>query len=307
MKSWLVQLWVLAAALNLAVGAGCSVERAEGEYGVGVCSDHADNDADGEADCRDPDCQAEDVCGRASPLKEPDGAAARPLDAGLPALPPAVPPPLDAGSEPPAQPAPDAQVSEPPTSPDPGVPAPTEEPDPLVCEPACSSNETCIERYCVPNEAVFVEIWNVVAVSVRMPRTDSAGHCLDSNFACVPMFSDWFTTCDCPPDPMVRVAVRRPGEEPELGFETDSALQTDAHEWKVSKQLLLRSEFEIVLTAFDSDGLVATPVFSCAVLAEPELLGTGTVSCTKTFEVPLRDPFVAKISISVRPASGTSP
>ena len=309
-KSWRVQLWVLAVlALScvIVVGGACSVSRGEGEYGVGVCSDHADNDNDGMADCRDPDCQPEDVCGRASPLKEPDsGPAEHPPTAGDPALPPAFPGPDDAGvTDPPSPPMTDAQVSEPP-SPDASAPEPPDDPPPVVeCTPACASNATCIEGFCVPNEAVFVEVWDVVSVSVQLPRKDSNGMCLDPPYVCVR--PEPLAICDCAPDPMVRVAVKRPGEEPKVAFETKTVLGTDEHVWEVKEQLLLRKEFEIVLTAFDADGLLAEPVFSCSVLAEPETLGTGLVSCGRKFRESLLVETDAKVTLRVRPAPSSTP
>ncbi|HMI93993.1 MAG TPA: hypothetical protein VK509_21610, partial [Polyangiales bacterium] len=74
MAEGMVKCW-RASWVVLAVLTGCTVERAGGEFGAGACTDRADNDDDGATDCRDPDCQAETICGRSAPLREPDDGA----------------------------------------------------------------------------------------------------------------------------------------------------------------------------------------------------------------------------------------
>jgi hypothetical protein len=292
---------------GLALLTACTVERAAGEFGAGVCDDGNDNDDDDAIDCRDPDCQAEAVCGRAASLSEPDddpGPATSDASAPEPTLPdPTLP-------VPPPRELPDAEVEPPPAEPDPNTtPDAGALDEPRPCEPECVEGQSCIMGYCVPNVAVFAEVWEVVSVSVAMPRADTEGSCLDPQTCLVSSpFSVSFPACRCAADPVVHILIKRPDDdEPMRTSETDFVRQQDSAEWTqvTKRELLLRPEYEIVLRALDQDGLGAELVFECSVPAAPDLLAAGTLSCGKTFKGAgaFARSFDATIAIEVRPAT----
>jgi hypothetical protein len=297
----------------------CTVERAGGESGVGACSDGTDNDGDNAVDCADPDCQAESVCGRAAPLREPDGgddskpnppptAISKPEpDASSAADPSAEPSAMDGAV---AAQAPDEMLPDPDDPPDAAVPAGD------ASKPcgSCAADESCIEGYCVPNEAVFVELWDVVHIKTVFPRvleTPSGLMCIDVGCpvpAAVPSID--FPFCPCVADPLVRVLVTRPGETPATVAETPFSLlaqDEDELEWDVNAQIALRPEYQITLQAIDTDGALETVVFECSMAADAELLGSGTLSCTHDYPTSSDHSFTASITATIQPANpGTS-
>lgn len=292
--------------LAVVLGA-CTVEPIGGETGVGACTDGTDNDNDHAIDCDDPDCQAETVCGRAAPLREPDGG-----DPVRPSLPPSSPsrPAPDAGDmgEPPPEQVLDAGANE---SPDEMLPDPDNPPDagadPLKQCPVCEANESCIEGYCVPNEAVFVELWDVTHISTVYPRIFANDTCIDSCALSFP--KPEFPFCGCKPGPLVRILVTRPGEVPETVAESpfDPLAMADEGDWDVSERLMLRPEYQITLQALDRDGVLENLVFECSMPADAELLGSGTLSCKQTFTGSTGLTFEASITVSIQAATVTTP
>lgn len=307
---WLGCVYGLAVLLT-----ACTVERAGGESGVGACSDGTDNDGDNAVDCADPDCQAESVCGRAAPLKEPDGG--EPIEPNPP--PSAISKP-DADASmvmgPSAEPnAMDAAVGA--QAPDEVLPDPDDPPDAAVVAAdasrtcgSCAADESCIEGYCVPNEAVFVELWDVVHISTVFPRvleTPSGLMCIDVGCLLVDAEASLeFPFCPCRPDPVVRVLVTRPGETPATVAETPSKFSTqdnDTLDLDVNAQIALRPEYQITLQAIDTDGAIETVVFECSMAADAELLGSGRLSCTHDYEAAGDQPFTASITVTIQPSN----
>jgi hypothetical protein len=291
----------------------CTVERAGGESGVGACSDGTDNDGDNAVDCADPDCQAESVCGRAAPLKEPNGSApvapnpppsaiSKPeVDASSVMGPSAEPSAVDAAV--PAQ-APDEMLPDPDDPPDAAVAADASKPCPV-----CAADESCIEGYCVPNEAVFVELWDVLHISTVYPRvleTPSGLMCIDIECGTLGIPTPEFPFCPCAPDPFVRVLVTRPGETPETVVESpfDLTMQNeDEAEWAVNAQIALRPEYKITLQAIDADGPIENIVFQCSMAADAEMLGSGSLTCQHEFVGAANKPFTASITVTIQPAN----
>lgn len=287
----------------LAVLTGCTVERAGGEFGAGACNDSADNDDDGMADCRDPDCQAETICGRSAPLREPDDDP-QPTPAGATGPAPMTPP--DASTPGPVARI-DAGASEPsPTVPNPELPPDAATHEPRPC-PVCAADERCIAGYCVPNEAVFVELWDVTSISVVMPRGTDAFTCLDDLCLLIEM-SDGpagFRTCRCQPDPIVRIQVLRPGEDPETSVTTGYKEDVDEWTWDERRQLQLRPDYQLTVQVLDRDGPSSNPVvFECTFPADPDLLGSGLLECTHRFEGAGGVPFDASLRIAIEAAAG---
>jgi hypothetical protein len=282
-RSWRAAWFVLVFAA-LAGPPGCTVERATGEFGAGACGDVADNDDDGMSDCADPDCQAEAICGRPAPLRGPREPEPKPTAGSL--APP--PPQTDAGTtRPPPMSANDAQVSEPvPMAPEPEPPLDATAPEPRQC-PVCAADERCIAGYCVPNEAVFVELWDVTSISVVMPRGTSPSMCVDP-FCLISEMSSGpaaFSTCRCAPDPYVRIQVQRPGEAPETVVTTAYRGDVDEATWDERRQLQLRPDYQLIVQAVDRDGVTSNSVvFECTFPADPDLLGSGVLECMQTFQ-----------------------
>jgi hypothetical protein len=295
-KSW--RAWSFA----LAVLAGCTVERAGGEFGASACADGDDNDSDGKTDCGDPDCQAEAICGRGAPLREPDDDP-EPTPSGAPAP---APMPRDASAP---RPTPmnmaDAEVTEPVPMPEPALPD-ASTPEPTRMCPVCAIDESCIEGYCVPNEAVFVELWDVTSISVVMPRGIDAFSCLD-DFCLLAEMSDGptgFRTCRCQPDPFVRIQVIRPGEQPEGVVTTAYKKDEDAWTWDERRQLRLRPDYQLNVQALDRDGVTSNPVvFECMFPADPDLLGSGLLECAQRFD-GVGASFEASLRVAIEPAAG---
>jgi hypothetical protein len=298
---WLGCLYGLAVALG-----SCTVEQVGGESGVGACTDGTDNDDDHAIDCDDPDCQAEAVCGRAARLSEPDGGGV----SAHPMMPPVKPPVLakDAGAMTPAPPEQLGDAGAVPQPPNETPPDPENPPDAATTPecPACAADESCIKGYCVPNEAVFVELWNVTHISTVFPRIFAKGGCIDPE--CIPLQSGTteFPFCFCLPDPLVRVLVTRPGElaEPvaESPFDLLTSMDHDEAEWDIDQQIALRPEYEITLQAIDRDGPAEDVIFECTMAADADLLGSGTLSCNQTFTGTSGKPFMASIAVTIVPS-----
>jgi hypothetical protein len=284
-----------------------------GETGVGACTDGTDNDNDHAVDCEDPDCQAEAVCGRAAPLSEPNDGG----EPTRPSLPPASPsrPAQDAGgmSEPSPDQLVDAGAIE--QAPDEILPDPDNPPDagadPLKQCPVCEANESCIEGRCVSNDVVFVELWQVTHISTVFPRIFANDTCIDTECGAVGIGTPEFPFCLCMPDPLVRVLVTRPGELPETVAESpfDPLLDSnrDTDDWDMDQQIALRPEYQITLRAIDRDLALEDIIFECTIPADPELLGSGTLSCMQTFKGATGKEFEASITVSIRAANVSTP
>ncbi|HMI94574.1 MAG TPA: hypothetical protein VK509_24540, partial [Polyangiales bacterium] len=202
----------------------------------------------------------------------------------------------------------DAQVGEPdPTVPNPDPPLDAAvTPEPRQC-PVCASDESCIEGYCVPNEAVFVELWDVTSIAVVMPRAVDAFSCLD-DFCLLSEMRDGppgFRTCRCQPDPFVRIQVLRPGEDPATAFATGYKKDEDEWTWEERRQLKLRPDYQLSVQALDRDGVSASSVvFECTFPADPDLLGSGLLECTHRFDGAGAS-FEASLRVAIEPAAGT--
>lgn len=299
----------LVAFATFGAATGCAIERTDGEFGIGACSDGRDNDEDDVADCMDPDCQAEAACGRAAPLRDD-----RHVDEAQPpaAQPPARPPISmtgDAGSPVVELDDPSSEDELPPavSLPDPDAPPDggTLEPEPEC--PVCADTESCIKGYCIPKEAVFAELWDVTEVSVIMSRMldPPALGCIDDP-PCHASADPRFSLCVCAPDPMVQVVVTRPGEEPEIMNTTKYQTDADEATWSTAFQLALRPEYEITLRAMDantvSERLTPRVIYECTLPADPTALASGVLTCAGSYEG-------TGITVSIRPASvpGKSP
>lgn len=269
---------------------GCSISELSGELTPGDCSDGSDNDGDGPADCMDPDCQAFDVCGHASSLRDASWPQGQIGDAYVSG-------PIDAGWSGPSSMA-GRPASTPPEDPvAPSEPQPSEPEDPPVvgptCAGGCGDNQTCVEGYCLDNDVVVVELWDITRIDVTVPRSvpqaDTAGSaCLDDGLGeCLGSFDPLFWLCSCPPDPKVQVFLDQDPSDampPQLLATTDRKRSVSAASWSdLDITLGLLPGSKIHLKALDDDGDAGDQlIFGCELPATPVLNG-DPLECTKSF------------------------
>jgi hypothetical protein len=77
----------------------------------------------------------------------------------------------------------------------------------------------------------------------------------------------------------------------------------DEWTWDERRQLELRPDYQLIVQALDRDGVSGNSVvFECPFPADPDLLGSGVLECTQTFEGSA--PFVASLRVEIEAAAG---
>jgi hypothetical protein len=173
-----------------------------------LCDNGYDEDGDNLIDCHDPDCQASDDClsARAAEITPPDAAVRKPplYDAGHP------PTELgDAWAGTPDGASADAATADSGGLMPPAIDEDAGPPDPCTL---CAVDEACVDAKCQPAASSTSGAYHLHVISGVVPLNDAFTFCYD---AC--LISPIAGVCTCPPDPYVRVVLRRDGRETLIG------------------------------------------------------------------------------------------
>jgi hypothetical protein len=175
-----------------------------------LCDNGVDEDGDNLIDCHDPDCQASNDClgARAAEITQPDAATRKPplYDAGNHPKPEVG----DAWAGTPDAAEHDAAPQDSGRSLPPAVDEDAGPTDPCTL---CAVDEACVDGKCQPAASATSGAYYLHIVSGIVPSSDAFTFCYD---AC--LISPIAGVCTCPPDPYVRVVLRRDSQETQIGM-----------------------------------------------------------------------------------------